>query len=900
MSPDLSTSRSLEGVALAAVLEHAPDGVFAFDSAMRVAVWNAAMEEMTGVPASAIIGRTLDGDHLAPALSTWRVHAARTLAGDTTQWLEHVTGPDGAPSARVFCARCRPMRDAARAISGGVGALRDMTDQWRLRESLEEFRAVVEQTAEAVVLADARGRITWANAAWEQMTGWPLGDAVGRKPSALLQTSETSAETRRAMREAMAAGHGFSRELLNQRRDGTPFWSRVNVTPLVANDGSLRAWVGIKHDVTEAREREARLRADRALANALMGSFTDGMFAVDRRLRILEWNRVSEEWTGLSREAVVGRPIDEVLPIERSLERRAQLMQLLEDGRTYQVVGTFAPPTATAIRYIESTLSAVRDEAGAIIGARCTGRDLTEQHRAEQALRASEERAHAIVHNAANVILGLHPDGTVFEWNTAAELMFGVSKSEMLGQSYVERFVPLEFRAFVLADVAKVLGGTPSRGVINAVTRPDGSTATLRWNVSRLDAGAGTPTGLIAVGDDITEQHAADERFRILFEASAQAIFLSDESGIIDCNEAAVRMIGATDKTHALRVALSELLPDAQPNGQSSRARQHEMLEAVRRAGQHRMDWLLRRQDGTEFHADVTIREVRLGANRMRLFILHDVSERRAAELQLAEARDAADAANHAKSAFLARMSHELRTPLNSIIGFTTLVRKRRADSLAPMDLEYLKRVESNGIRLLTLVNDILDLAKIEAGKLDMHLAPTDLHALVRECVLQCEGYPRAAAVTLRTEMPATLPLATTDGPRVRQILLNLISNALKFTSQGEVVVRVITSESGAPMAIEVADTGCGIPADRLEAVFGTFEQAHSTTARDFGGSGLGLSIARALSEALGMRLDVASEIGVGTTFRLTCTCTLPSLVERADEEDHIAPVSFGAAAHVQ
>ena len=236
----------------------------------------------------------------------------------------------------------------------------------------------------------------------------------------------------------------------------------------------------------------------------------------------------------------------------------------------------------------------------------------------------------------------------------------------------------------------------------------------------------------------------------------------------------------------------------------------------------------------------------------------------------LDEERLQAERANSAKSDFLARMSHELRTPLNAIIGFTKQVAKNRHGGLRAQDLVFLERVAHSGEHLLGLINSILDLSKIESGKDELVIAPADVGALVRETVALLEGQPRHDGVSLLSDVPGVVTPVNTDGGKLRQVLINLAGNAIKFTRAGSVSVTLTTHGDGSPVAIVVRDTGIGISPDRLAAIFEPFEQAETTTSTEFGGTGLGLAIARSLCERLGLELSVTSEIGKGTEFRIT------------------------------
>jgi len=259
----------------------------------------------------------------------------------------------------------------------------------------------------------------------------------------------------------------------------------------------------------------------------------------------------------------------------------------------------------------------------------------------------------------------------------------------------------------------------------------------------------------------------------------------------------------------------------------------------------------------------------KLGTGGVVVFT-RDITRQRRVEEALRTTKKQAEQANLAKSQFLANMSHELRTPLNSVIGFASVLKHNKAGNLGPQDLEFVSRIHANGTHLLELINQILDLSKIEAGRMELHMEAVDLPDLIEETVLQLEAQAEARSVDLRVEVTGEPDPIRTDPSKLRQILFNLVGNALKFTEDGEVVVELtLSSDARTPRKIAVRDTGVGIPPERLHAVFEAFQQAESSTARRFGGTGLGLTISRSLCDLLGYRLTVESEVGRGSVFSI-------------------------------
>ncbi|MEO5817916.1 MAG: two-component regulator propeller domain-containing protein [Gemmatimonadaceae bacterium] len=368
-----------------------------------------------------------------------------------------------------------------------------------------------------------------------------------------------------------------------------------------------------------------------------------------------------------------------------------------------------------------------------------------------------------------------------------------------------------------------------------------------------------------------SRQRLASE-IRHFLDASGEGIVGLDASGCITfANRRASELLGY-GPDELVGLSMHEATHHSTPDGSPYPANDCPIRRAAREGIACEIDdEVMWRKDGTTLQVAYAASPVRdEGQISGAVVNFRDITAKRRAELDLITARDAAQEASRAKSDFLARMSHELRTPLNSIIGFSNVLLRKRRLSFKEDEVTYLGRISASGRHLLGLINDILDLSKIEAGRMTIELSTVTLDTLVSETIDAFETQARERAVTLRAELPAELCSLETDAVRLKQVLINLLGNALKFTERGEVVVAIEADRDGRPLTLSVCDTGIGIPADRLAAIFSVFEQADSTTTRRFGGTGLGLAISRSLCELMGHGLEVKSTEGVGTTMTVS------------------------------
>ncbi len=371
----------------------------------------------------------------------------------------------------------------------------------------------------------------------------------------------------------------------------------------------------------------------------------------------------------------------------------------------------------------------------------------------------------------------------------------------------------------------------------------------------------------------------SEESFRALFDSSRDAVILLDEAaGFLDCNQAALTLFGCAGFEDLLQRDSAVFSPPYQPDGSESTAAFAARVRAALASGGELFEWCHCRLDGTPFPAEVQLSRFEMRGRAIVQAVVRDVSERSRMLEALREAKECAEEANAAKSIFLANMSHELRTPLNAIIGYGEMLREEAEGAGDKQTAADLNKIHSAAHHLLALIDDILDLSKVETGRMELYPEDADISSLLEEVVDVIRPMIEKNGNRLVLEAAADPGRLWVDAVKLRQCLLNLLSNAAKFTQSGTVTLRVRWLEQGADRWFEcaVADTGIGMTPEQLDRIFQPFSQADASIGRSYGGTGLGLTISRHFCEMMGGTVEVASEPGKGSTFTLRLPASTP------------------------
>jgi PAS domain S-box-containing protein len=523
-------------------------------------------------------------------------------------------------------------------------------------------------------------------------------------------------------------------------------------------------------------------------------------------------------------------------------------------------------------------------------------------------LRESEERFRLLVEGVKDyAIIMLDPAGRVISWNPGAEYIKGYQADEIIGRHF-SIFYPAE----------EIAQGKPEQELKTAEAqghckeegwrvRQDGSRFWANVLITALRDDHGNLRGFAKVTRDITEQKQAEKALResqaqiagIIGSATDAIITIDEEQRIVIFNRAAEQMFHCR-ADEAIGEPIDRFIPERYRAAHRGYITTFGATQETRRRMGALGDLYGLRADGEEFPIEASISQIEMGGKKLFTVILRNITERKLTEEALRAARDNLETkvaertreleeaniqlreVDRLKSEFLATMSHELRTPLNSIIGFTGIILQGLAGPTNDEQRKQLSMVYGSAKHLLGLISDLLDLSRIESGKVEFERKPVKLEEVIAEVANTVAPLAQQKGLLLKTDIAAPLPLIESDRKRVFQVLLNLASNAVKFTEQGEVQIACAIEDNR--IKVTVSDTGIGIKQENLKLLFEAFRQIDGSSQRRYEGTGLGLHLSKRLVTMLGGNIWAESEYGRGSRFSFTLPIHQKGIVAWAKE----------------
>ncbi len=768
------------------------------------------------------------------------------------------------------------LRDANGQPEYFIGTGIDITEQRQaaaaLHDSEKRYRELVNNSQGLICSYDLDGVLRSINPASTELLGYQIDEMVGHNlRDFLAPEAEKHFDSYLHAVATKRVAHG---QLHIRTKDGS---TRVLLyrNMLYTEAGETPYVMGYGQDITDLKRAEEALSASEAILRSFYDSTPLMMGVVelqDDDILHLSDNKATAQLFGRTqqqmrnqRASAMGIPPEQLavwVKHYRESQRRGGPM-------TFEYKQVVSGMT----RWFSATVCPINLAAGHTPRFSYVVDDTTARKMAEAALRESEARHRTLIEQLPAIIYtaDLDPSSPTRYVSPQIKDILGFTPAEWLADAnlWLEQIYP-DDRQTVLAAVAKVQSSTESYSSEYRAIRRDGEIIWLRDTAKTVYDVHNNPLFMQGLTIDITEQRQAEEtraRLAAIVDSSGDAIIgVGMDSRIMSWNAGAERMCGY-DAREVIGRSILKMVPATMRN---ERMTLYDELARGDEVVHNETRW--RHKDGHLIDVALTISPIKGVDGRAGFAIIaRNITDRKLAEAELAQARDAALESSRLKSEFLATMSHEIRTPMNGVIGMSELLIDTPLDDT---QREFVDTINSSAQALLTIINDILDFSKIEAGHISLAIEPLSIADLMASVVSLMSGRARSKGLSLLTEISADVPaLLAGDAGRLRQILLNLIGNAVKFTHEGGVSMRVETEQREADMLVLrflVSDTGIGIPAAAQARMFQPFTQADGSVTRKYGGTGLGLAISRKLVDLMGGEIGFASTEGQGTTFWFT------------------------------
>ena len=732
-----------------------------------------------------------------------------------------------------------------------------------------KYRALVETANDIIYRTDREGRFSYVNPVGLRITGYTELETIGTRYLDLIREQDRGDVEHFYKIQAYKKEPASYLEIPVRKKNGELLWLGQNVQLLI-EQGEVIGFQAVARDIT--RQRKAEEERDRFFSlslDLLCITGTDGYFKSTNP----SWQQV----LGLSGQALLNEPFLNFVHPEDRAKTEEQFRQAVRGQRIAGFETRFRTADGS-YRWIEWSVSP--DTAQGIMYA--VGRDVSERRQINETIKESEARYRILAQNTTDIISRHSPDGTYTYVSPACKRVLGYEPEEMIGHSIYDFYHPDDHTKARLSQL-RVKDLPESFTLLYRIRRKDG---TFIWfestNRTIREDNTERVSEIVTVSRDITvrktiEENLAESERRLeqIIETVQSGITLSDEAGNFEVfNTAMEELTGYTMAEANAAGDFSKLLyPD-----EGDRQRALDGLKTLLEEGHvPETETVILTKDGRRRTLLVTTDLVSFKGAKMFLSGFRDITERKEAEEELKNAKEAAESATRAKSEFLAMMSHEIRTPMNSVIGMTDLLLQT---PLNEEQHDFAETIRTSGESLLAIINDILDFSKIESSKIELEDRPCEPKTVIEEVLDLFSAKALEKGIDLLYWInPQVPPFVMGDSLRIRQILTNLVGNAVKFTAHGEVVISLnVASRQDKHLELQfsVKDSGIGIAPDKLDRLFKPFSQVDSSTTRRFGGTGLGLVISMRLTELMGGKIWAESVPNQGSTFSFTIKTVTP------------------------
>ncbi|MGE3310572.1 MAG: PAS domain S-box protein [Limisphaerales bacterium] len=747
-----------------------------------------------------------------------------------------------------------------------------------LREAEAKYRGIVENTVLGIYQTTPEGRYLSANPMLAKIYGYSSPEELMNAVGSIQMEVYTDPTARDRFVTALQQTDLITNfEAQIRRKDGQILW--IAETARVVRDelGRVKFYEGTVQDITDRKAAEEKVHTSEILYHSLVEELPQNVFRKDRNEQFIFANSRFCETVGLPPEKVLGKTDLDLFPPELAHKYQADDQRVMAEGRS--VRQTERNVTADgAVHWVEVIKTPLRDANGEISGIQGIFWDVTDGKRLEDALAYERDLLQALLDHSPDVIFFKDPQSRFVKVGRSAARWFNVAdESTLVGRTLFDLWPEERARLVHTEEQDLLQTGKPIINKVEELSREEGRTIWVSVTKIPIYNRSGETLGLVGVAREITQLketeralREAEEKFRGIFENSVEGIYQTSVDGrFLRVNPALARIYGYANPEEVMA-----MVTDVRVQVYVEPGRREEFVrELLSKGSITGFESEIYRKDGTRTWVSESGRVVRDRDGRPQYFegSLEDVSARKQFDEERDKARQAALDSAKLKAQFVATVSHEIRTPLNAILPTTELLLQGRMDR----QQRYLVENIDHGARmLLQVVNDILVFSKIEAGAVELECLEFDVHEVVERTVSFFAGRAHEKRLELIGVIEPGSPRHVLGDPsRLEQVLNNLIGNAIKFTSQGEVVVRLDGGNVEGDKALlrfSVSDTGIGIEEEARPRVFQAFAQADGSMSRRYGGTGLGLTITRKFVELMGGEIDFESEVGKGTTFWFT------------------------------
>ena len=734
----------------------------------------------------------------------------------------------------------------------------------KLKESEKRFHDVALSSGDWIWEVDRNGRYTFASGKVKQILGYAPQEILERTPFDLMPEDEAERVKEIFRKIASEKKDIIDLENWNLTKDGRRICLLTNGVPIVDEKGELLGYRGLDKDITDRKRVVQELRQSEEKYRALLEQSADNIYIMDvETKKVLETNDTLQNLLGYSEEEMKDLTIyDFVMHSRENIDQIVKEMASKERAFIGKRKYKRKDGTPLDVEVSASLITCGRRKALCVVS-----RDITEKEKAEEALRESEEKYRAIFESFHDVYYRTDNKGIITVISPSIRYHAGYEPEDVIGRPSIDFYYNPADRELFIQKLRK--SGSLYDYEIKFRTK-EGKPIDVSANARILYDENNQPLGIEGVLRNITERKQQEEA--IQKEASKLSamisgleegiVFANTEDQIEEVNDYFLRLIGK-EKTEIVGKkiwGLNSIISDEEIKNQVEEFKKNPQAEPIQaQKSLFGLETILR------------IQPIYHRSQYQGLIVnISDVTE-------LVRAKIKSQSADYAKSEFLANMSHEIRTPMNGVLGMAELALNT---NLTPEQRKYIEGIKSSAATLMTLINDILDFSKVEARKLELESVLFSLQEIIYETVSNLSLQAHKKKLELACDVPPQISYQVLGDPgRLRQVLINLVDNAIKFTEKGEVIVSVkeeTSTDEEVIIHFTVADTGIGIQEEKQKLIFDAFAQADGSMARKFGGTGLGLAISSQLVNLMGGKIWVESSVGKGSFFHFTVPFKLP------------------------